>query len=933
MTGDTGVISSEIAARAIVFGDQPGDRYRAGRTLRALKRAGLSVDDTRGLTGRALAETLARAAGPVWLVAAGAWPARPGPIVFPPRSRTGRSLCALGLVRALPSGPAAGDSVARQWARLQAETGGDFSLVRDLADRLPSVVSTYLEATTATAVAHHLSRGEDLDTALRSVLRDGRLRVLRHAPLDVHHDSALRVVQLVTSLQRGGAERIALQLAGGLSRYGVSALLVALGRPTRTPFSVPPGTLDLSALPTDRATRLAEAARAALDFAADVVHGHLLHGDEAARLSSFGLPLLLTVHNMRPGWPPGLETLHAGDAALLVACARAVEVELRDCRLPVPVRTVWNGIDFAPFERRPALQRAAEKWRRQLGCAEGDFVLLALANPRPQKRLHMLPGILAATRAELVRRGTRRAVRLVLAGESSCVSEAAAHSEAEVRAEAARLGLQTHVHFAGAVEDVAGLLAAADVLVSSSAYEGLSLAHLEALAAGIPVVATDAGGTIEVSRDNPAMVVLPLDASAGQFGRVLAEMAETPSSDGRTAAMGDFTTYRMLEGYLRLYPRAIAAGREQRRGAGLLLVANNFSIGGAQSSARRLLLGLAADGVRVRAAVLQEDADFPTPGRRTLTAAGVPVLVLPRAGTLDPARAVAVLLEALDADPPAALLLWNVIAEYKLLLADALLDVPLYDVSPGEMYYSSLERYFQRPRPGLPYRSATDYGARLAGVIVKYRAEAEQARRLLGVPVHVIANGVVLERQQARHSARERLAIGTAARISPQKKLPELLAAIRRANDRLPPYVLRIAGGVETGSAAHAEELRLLADGLPVEWVGEVEDMSGFLRELDLFALVAEPAGCPNASLEAMAAGLPVVATDVGGMAEQVADGFTGRLVSRGDVQALAEALVEMGCNAERRQKCGAAGRARAEERFSLRRMLDDYRRVCLTRS
>src|SRR5262249_36136065 len=151
------------------------------------------------------------------------------------------------------------------------------------------------------------------------------------------------------------------------------------------------------------------------------------------------------------------------------------------------------------------------------------------------------------------------------------------------------------------------------------------------------------------------------------------------------------------------------------------------------------------EGIRVRAAVLEEELAHPTPGRRALVAAGIPVLALPPAGTIDPARAVAGLLEQIDADPPEAVLLWNALAEYKVLLADGLLDTPLYDVSPGEMSFTSLERYFKRPRPGLPYRSGTDYGSRLAGVIVKYRAETERAARTLGAAVNVIPNGVPLD--------------------------------------------------------------------------------------------------------------------------------------------------------------------------------------------
>ena len=305
------------------------------------------------------------------------------------------------------------------------------------------------------------------------------------------------------------------------------------------------------------------------------------------------------------------------------------------------------------------------------------------------------------------------------------------------------MALGDHVRLIGAADDVTALLAAADVLVSASLHEGLSLAHLEALAAGLPVVATDAGGTAEIGPRQPGDdACCPWMRAPNEFAEVLTRLAEAPAPSGRDAAAVHFTTARMVERHAWLYPRAVEAAHGPRRGDGLLLVINNFSTGGAQSSARRLLLGLAAEGVRVRAAVLQERPDHPTPGRQALRAAGVEVFAAPPPEEAEPAVAIAALLEWLDADVPAAVLFWNALAQHKILLADALFDVPLFDVSPGEMYFESLERYFARPRPGLPYRSGRDYGARLAGVIVKYRGEADLAARLLGAPVHVIPNGV-----------------------------------------------------------------------------------------------------------------------------------------------------------------------------------------------
>jgi len=909
--------------RTIVFGQGDVGIHCGRRTAKSLGRAGVVVEQGAGSV--ALGEALVCTADPVWLVRAGAWPARGGPVSFPPPSRTGRPLCALGAIVALT---AAADDEEAGWAETLAVTGGDLD-GRRLAP-LPPLASVFLEPALARALGARLAGGEALSGALETVLRDQRARVVRYAPLDVHADRALRVAQVVTSLQHGGAERAALSLAAALPRQGRPTLLVALGGPTRASFVIPPDALDLSwERHLDREARVVPLLDALAAFGADVVHAHLLEAGEVRRLGAGGVPLVLTIHNVREAWPSGTDGLEAADAALVVACAGAVEAELRALRRPVPLRTVWNGVDFAALARTPSIETLGRAWRERLGFAPDDLVLVAVANPRPQKRLPLLPDVLAATRRALERRGSRRQARLVIAGGGHRTSNQAVLDE--VRTAAARLGMDDHLRLAGSVHDVAGLLAASDVMVSTSAFEGLSLAHIEALAAGLPLVATAVGGTPELARDNPAVMLVPENAAPETYATAIVDVSLAPPAGGADAAAAHFTLDRMAHRYAWLYPRAVAA-HGRGRGAGLLLVTNNFSVGGAQSSARRLLLGLREQGVRVRAAVLEEQAEYPTPGRRVLLAAGVGVFAAPPPSVADAEEAVTLLLDEIDRDPPAAVLLWNAMAPHKVLLADGLLDIPIFDVSPGEMYYESLARYLARPRPGLPYRSAADYGARLAGVIVKYGGERERAQRTLGAPVHVIPNGVALFAAAggSTNDGGRPLAIGTLARLDPRKKVHELLDALARANGRMPPYVLRIGGGVERGCAEYAAELRTRANGGPVEWAGEVGDPAAFLRELDLFALIAEPAGCPNASLEAMSAGLPVVATDVGGIAEQVVEGVTGHVVPAGDPGALADALVRLAHDAAARARLGRAGRERIRTELSLDAMVAAYRRVCL---
>ena len=887
--------------QAIIVATDPARSPHAHRTRDALAAANLAAQ----VAYRPAELSHALAAGSsVWLVQAGAWPAHRGPIVAPSPSATARPLVALGAVRELAG--EAGSRGALAWTQTLARTGGEL----DGLDQPPPLASVYLDAAVAARVAGNLDQGRDLATAIWSAARAARARRVRVTALDVHDDARLRVLQVVTSLQRGGAERLVIDLVSRLPAHDVAVRLAVVGRPMRSAFAAPPGTIQLSGWRRDPDTLAACLAEVARGLGADLVHAHLLDTAEVAGLARRGLRVVVTVHNARPGWPAGLATLGEGDATFLIACADAVLAGVREAGLPVSARTVWNAIELSRFQRTEERVRAGRALRASLNIAEHDLVLLAVANPRPQKRLHLLPDI-----AREVARLTDRRVHVMVAGAPSRAHEDARHAE-DALVEAANIG-GVSLHLLGAVEDTAPVLVAADALVSTSAWEGLSLAMLEALAARLPVVATNVGGASEI----PGVVILPADAPAAHFAQAIAARQEPP------VLAPDFTLHTAIERHAHLYRRVVATSRPATP-RGLMLVTNNFSTGGAQSSARRLLLALHEHGVPVRAAVIQEQRDWPTPGRQALVAAGVPVVIAPQAGTCDAMETVQAVLAAVDEMPPRAVLFWNVIAEHKVLLADALLGVPVFDVSPGEMLFAGMDRYLTRPRVGLPYRTALAYGALLTGFVVKWAGEAERAQQTFGAPVHVVPNGVELGPEPAPRTARERLVIGTAARLAPQKRLEDLIEALRLALPRLPPCELLVAGAPEHGSEAYVEALHERATGLPVRFVGEPASMRAFLDGLDLFAMISEPAGCPNASLEAMAAGLPVVCTDVGGAREQV-DHHVGWLVAPRDAHALAEALLEAAHDAGARATRGVAARARVREQFSVRRMVADYVALC----
>ncbi len=550
-------------------------------------------------------------------------------------------------------------------------------------------------------------------------------------------------------------------------------------------------------------------------------------------------------------------------------------------------------------------------------------MLVNVANPRPQKRLHLLPAIVAALHAQ----GQRAA--LVLAGEPSHGNEIAEAEITRFEAEARACGMEQWVHHIGPLHDaaLANLLAGADVFVSTSEFEGLSLAQLEALSAGLPVVASDVAGAREV----PGIRLVPVDASSEDYASaILAEAGFTRTSTTRLPA--DFTVAASTWRYRWLLRAASGiALRAGRKRSGLVLITNNFAVGGAQSSAARLLHHLHQFGHHVRAVVLQERKSDPTPGLLRVRASGLPVAILPTPDVVEPDVALHGWLDEMASHPPHAVLFWNAIPEYKLLIADALPDVPVWEVSPGEMLHDSLQRWFAKPRPGLPLRTTLDYGAMLAGFIVKQHAEIEQARAAFGKQVHCIANGVPVPAQCPPSRARGNTIIfGTAARLSPHKRIEDLLDAFRMLVTGDIKAELHIAGDVDGELEDYAANLRASAHDLPVRWLGNVERIDAFHREIDIFVMISEPAGCPNAIIEAMASGLPVIATAIGGAVDLIEDGRSGVLVPPREAVCLAHAMIALASDAALCIRLGHAAWDRARACFSVERMAADYARVCL---
>ncbi len=143
------------------------------------------------------------------------------------------------------------------------------------------------------------------------------------------------------------------------------------------------------------------------------------------------------------------------------------------------------------------------------------------------------------------------------------------------------------------------------------------------------------------------------------------------------------------------------------------------------------------------------------------------------------------------------------------------------------------------------------------------------------------------------------------------------------------PDARRVLRLVMLGDGALMNEVRHRLDdegASEVAWLpGARDDVPDLLKAFDVFALPSLNEGISNTILEAMATGLPVVATDVGGNPELVVDGETGALVAADDPEALAGAIGRYTADAALREAHGAAARRRIETSFSLEAMVTTY--------
>lgn len=205
-------------------------------------------------------------------------------------------------------------------------------------------------------------------------------------------------------------------------------------------------------------------------------------------------------------------------------------------------------------------------------------------------------------------------------------------------------------------------------------------------------------------------------------------------------------------------------------------------------------------------------------------------------------------------------------------------------------------------------------------IIAASRAVALEIPELKSIVVHYCVESRKEFCAEVANS-RTSTVIGAACRLVPLKGILDLIRAVASLSPEFPTLRLEIAGDGPQREELEKEAGRLNLTGR-VHFLGWQRDLSSIFRGWDIFAMPSLTEGLPMATLEAMAEGLPVVATSVGGLPELVEDGQTGYIVPPSDVTALSGRLRLLILDSKLRRTMGAAGRERARDHFSADRMV-----------
>ncbi len=369
-------------------------------------------------------------------------------------------------------------------------------------------------------------------------------------------EKEIRIALVVSELRPGGMERVVVHLAEELDRRNINVEVICLQSSgllasLLTEKNVP--VVSLESYGSRDFIALFKLRRELKRFQATIVNLHdyaSLPYAALANICSAGRPLVFTAHGLLyEGFESLQKRLRFFSRFLTAVSAVSDKVARRHQEYLAwekPAQVIANGVPEVPVD-----DESRRRVRGELGCTEDTHLFLAVGNPRPEKGFEDLLDAVAQLRLKNLKFFV--AVAGTLADNQYC---------RDLSGKLGQLQLAAHCRFLGFRPDTAALYSAADSFVLSSRSEGLPMVILEAMTAGLPIIATRVGG-IPAAVGDTALLVDGRNSEqlATAMGRMIADsdLRRRLAEAGKRHAKTHYGVGRMVDQYLNWYRQIIGS--------------------------------------------------------------------------------------------------------------------------------------------------------------------------------------------------------------------------------------------------------------------------------------------------------------------------------------------------------------------------------------
>lgn len=712
-----------------------------------------------------------------------------------------------------------------------------------------------------------------------------------HLPL-FPSDKKIRI--MISSLALGGAEKIVLDWAKAEVNAGKDVEIAVLYKMDKE-WPIPSGVKVFRKSPNTPVGGFIAQLTVRWKNHKGAISTHLIRDNVLSLMWNSGFKTIPVFHNGKEGWKNDPSNWSRKNVPFIIGCADAVSKEIREEVSDIPVYTIKHQASVSKL----ALSMDARKSiRNKLHIPDNAILIGLIGALKRQKNYPKAVEVLAEVNKQ------REAYLCILGGilNDECKEELN-----KVLAKAKELNIAKNIRLVGFVNPIDSYLAAFDVVLNTSFHEGFSIATQEALVAGLPVVASKVNGQKELCHEN--LVLMEQEAPLSYFAIEISKRSVRKELVPSPTIRAD-----------KIWTIPNSWEPSSNVTIDTLLITSNLNAGGAQRSLVNLSKALKQSGESIGIGVCNGSTNpyF----SNELKNAGVTAFQLEKTNEVfDIASSI---LKAVYKFNISKLCYWNCDPKIKLLLSKFLPNyVEMIDVSPGAYAFDELEdtKSFQE---GIRY-SSKDYFERLDHLVFKHGNGNEN------IPynprqISVVQNGV---EQLPMNVQPEKTKFLVNGRIADSKHLKTIIKAyLNFYSIADKDSELIIYGQAEARNTDYLKDVLSLAENNhSIKFMGQRADLKHLSNGYTSIIVLGTNQGCPNAVLEAMSAGIPVIANDSGGTRELVSEKNGILLPEKVSETLLLNAMLKVNKN-EDLKKMGMESQRIAYQKFSMDRMHDKYKEI-----